>query len=222
VTRKLPLLATIIAGLAMAAGDDAALNSASATTQDAKQILARLQFPTNVEVPFTQSQLNPLLRSVSRQQGVMFKSPNQGLVMRVTSPRPEERTLHDGFITLQRDRIDRRTSGKRTITRRMKLNPQQPSHLALLALQALLYGDLALLSAHFQVAATAADTGWQILLTPHAAELRRKLTRLEFTGVDTQLARFRSERDNAEGDTTHWLEVSIDSPPQRTPHGPGS
>jgi len=210
---KLCVLGAISAWLAIPVGaGDVATNQSIVATQDAQQILAQLHFPMSVEVPFTQSQVNPLLRSVSRQRGVMFKSPHQGLMMRVTSPRREERTLHDGFITLHRDNSVHRTPGKRTITRRMKLNPQQPSHLALLALEALLYGDLALLSEHFHFAATAADTGWQLVLTPHAQDLRQKLTRLEFTGTDTRLTRFRSERDNAAGDTTHWMEVSIDSP----------
>jgi hypothetical protein len=194
--------------------------AAAPASEQAQQILAHLHFPAGEHVPYTQSQVNPLLRSVARQQGVMFKSPDQGLVMRITAPRPEERTLHDGLMTLRRETSTRHGPGKRTVTRRMKLDPNKPGHLPLLALQALLYGDVALLAEHFQLAASAHGAGWQVSLVPQNERVREKLARLLIVGTDSQLSGFRSERDNAAGDTTHWLEVVIDTPPAHTASGP--
>jgi len=194
--------------------------AAAPASEQAHQILTHLHFPTGEQVPFTQSQVNPLLRSVARQQGVMFKSPDQGLVMRVTAPRPEERSLHDGFMTLRREKSARHGPGKRTATRHMKLDPNKPGHLPLLALQALLHGDVALLGEHFQLAASANGASWQVSLVPQNERVRKKLARLLIVGTDSQLSSFRSERDNAAGDTTHWLEVVINPPQARTASGP--
>lgn len=177
----------------------------------AEQILAGLSFPPGVEVRFTQSQLNPLLRRVSRQEGVMRKSVDRGLVMTVTAPRPEERTLHDGFVTLTRANAERRNPGRRSITRRKRLDPSSPADLALLALQALLYGNTVTLHQHFELTTTVADSeGWRILLVPRAEDVRARLSRLRLSGMGQHLMQFRSERDDAAGKISHWLEVRID------------
>jgi len=208
----------IVSGFAwLLSGYAAPAHCTEPVAPDAGEILAALSFPVDVEVAFTQSQMNPLLRRVNRQQGVMSKTADRGLVMTVNTPRPEERRLHDGFATLTRIKGHDRLSERENVTRRKKLDPASPADLALLSLHALMYGDIAILQRHFEFSAAhiAAD-GWELELVPRADQMQRKLSRLRLAGVGSHLTQFRSERDGAGGRLSHWLEVHIEGPERAT------
>jgi len=132
--------------------------------------------------------------------------------MRVTTPRIEERTLHDGAITLKYRKRGQQQPGSRMVTRRMKLDENRPSHLALLALEALLNRNIATLETHFLLSATITPDGWQIKMLPRAPAVQDKLTQLLFHGTDQHLTRFRSERRNKEGELSQWLDIEIEPP----------
>lgn len=189
----------------------------SATEEQAvitREILAGLSFPADAEVDFTQRQLNPLLKRVNTQRGVLLKTARNELVMRVTEPRFEERILHDGTLTLRRK--SRRHNAQDLVARRMQIDATRPSHLVLLALEALLNHRLDLIDAHFKLQASAADASaeaaWQLTLTPNTARMQQQISALFFYGRQQQLTGFRSERRNAQGRLTHWLEVTIQPP----------
>lgn len=178
---------------------------------ETRTLIGSLAFPEGVEIAFEQTQLNPLFKRVSRQQGVMLKSDDLGLVMRVTHPRQEQRVLQQGKVTLTRQLHNRHTTGYRPVTRRMQLDPNRASHLVLFALEAFLQGDQSLLFEHFTVLAERNGTGWRIQLQPLNNELRKQISRLWFSGQAAQLQQFRSERDNGEGGYSHFLEVRLHS-----------
>ncbi len=169
-------------------------------------ILQHLHFPSDTEVPFTQQQLNPLLKSVRTQAGVMSKS-SRGLVMRITSPRYEERILLNG--TVVRKRRPAGDPGAAARSRHMILDEKRPSHLVLLALQALLDSNVTRLQQYFHISGSGDPGHWQIELTPIAPPVRAQLTRLQLFGGQHQLTRFRSERVDAKGNLSHWLDVRI-------------
>lgn len=186
---------------------------AAQVTPDAAKALANLHFPHDREVPFRQRQLNPLLKRTSEQQGVLSISNERGLVMRVTAPRAEERTIADGVITLTRARMNPRAPGPKVLTRRMQLNPAQPGHLVLLAMEALLLGDVELLQQHFELQTITTEQGWGIGLIPSDSAVRGQLSRLLLFGSAERLTRFRSERDDANAQVSAWLEIEIGAEP---------
>ena len=173
-------------------------------------LISTLRFPSGVEVGFEQRQLNPLFSRVSTQRGVMLKG--EGLVMRVTEPRVELRKLHEGNVSLTRQVRNRNIPGYRNVTRQMQLDPERASHLALLALEAVLDGRLSILQEHFSLAGTREGEAWQLRLLPRSDEVRRRMSRLWFRGEAEQLLRFRSELDDDTGGFSHFLEVSMQPP----------
>jgi outer membrane lipoprotein carrier protein LolA len=177
----------------------------------AEGILAALHFPADIEVSFTQQQLNPLIKTVSEQQGVMIRTTDAGLIMRVSQPRFEERTLHNTTVTLKRKKR-RQTTGSAFFTRHIELDPNRPSHLVLLALQSLVNGQREILHQHFDMQANITGDQWQITLRPKATEIQKQLTQLQFYGRDNQLTRFRSERINTDHELSHWLDIRIEPP----------
>ena len=182
----------------------------SAANEPTPQHLIRsLSFPLETEVVFEQSQLNPLFKRVTHQQGVMLKSAEQGLIMRVTAPRPEERRIHKGAVSLTREVRNRHTSGYRLVTQRAQLDPHKPSHLVLRALEALLNGQHEVLQQYFELTAQTQDESWQIRLEPTDPAVQTQLSRLWFSGSGEQLLNFRSERDDGKGGFSHFLEVRI-------------
>ncbi len=174
-----------------------------------QQLISSLAFPLDTEVAFEQSQLNPLFKRVTHQQGVMLKSTEQGLIMRVTAPRAEERRIHNGAISLTRQVRNRLTSGYRPVTQRAQLDPHKPSHLVLKALEALLNGQYEVLQQYFKLTAQTIGDQWRIRLQPIDPAIQTQLSRLWFTGSGEQLLNFRSERDDGTGSFSHFLEVRI-------------
>ena len=189
------------------------INPDSTEARLALQILEQLEFPPDIAVSFTQRQLNPLIKNISEQRGFMTKSSTEGLVMQVTHPRFEERTLHNDTITLKRKKTRSHHGPPGHLVRHLQLNPERPSHLVLLALRALLYGHFSELQNHFNLTLSAPPTDtWQIVLQPLDATVRKQLSELHLFGQANRLTRFRSQRINATGHISHWLEVQIGPP----------
>ena len=182
----------------------------AASEPNAQQLISSLAFPLDTEVAFEQSQLNPLFKRVTQQQGVMLKSAEQGLIMRVTAPRAEERRIHNGAISLTRQVRNRLTSGYRLVTQRAQLDPHKPSHLVLKALEALLNGEHEVLQEYFELTAQTTGEQWRIRLDPIDPAMQAQLSRLWFTGSGDRLLNFRSERDDGAGGFSHFLEVRIE------------
>ncbi len=184
-----------------------------ALTRDATlALIGALEFPADVEVAFEQSQRNPLFSRVKKQQGIMFKTAEQGLVMRITDPRAEERMLSAGAVSLTRRERNRHGPGTRDVTRRTQLDPARPSHLVLLTLEAVLNGDASSLTTHFSVSGERRQNGWEMQLEPIADTVREQLSRIWFRGAGHQLQQFRSERDDGEGGFSHFVELTMHPP----------
>ncbi len=182
------------------------------TEDETLALISTLDFPTGVEVEFEQSQLTPLFSRVSTQRGVMLKAGGEGLVMRVTQPRAEERKLHEGSVSLTRRVRNRHAPGYRNVTRQMQLDPDRPSHLVLLALEAVLDGEPSIFRKYFSLTGERQGDVWQLRLEPLEDGMRKRISRLWFHGEAAQLLGFRSERDNAAGGFSHFLEVTIHPP----------
>ena len=183
----------------------------------ASAIIGNLSFPFDVEVEFQQLQLNPLFKQVATQRGVMLKTTDQGLIMRVSQPRTEERRIFNGTVSVTRSVRHRNKPGFRTATQSLQLDPDKPMHLVLLALESLLNGKYAVLHRHFDISAQPQTSGWRIRLEPKKPELRSQVSRLWFAGLGDQLHSFRSERDDGSGGFSHFLEVQIHPPTAAAP-----
>lgn len=177
---------------------------------NAQMLLASLTFPANQPMAFVQRQRNPLLRNISEQQGILSKD-DAGLHMQVITPREERRTIHQGKVSLSRQRMDRRTHTLRTVTRASQLQIDNPTHLVLLVLEALLTGDDAFVQSHFNIALITAGRTWQLELKPKQPELREQLSRIQLSGYDSHLRTFRSEHGDI-AEANRWMEVVIDNP----------
>ena len=181
-----------------------------------QQILADLQFATDQEVPFRQRQLNPLLKRISEQHGLLSISAEHGFVMRIVSPRAEERRLANGVITLQRTRAHPRHPHGKVVTRQISLDATHPNHLVLLAMESLLLGDIQRLQQHFAIQPMTASSGWVITLTPTDNKVRKQLSRVLLFGEAEHLTRFRSERDGSDNKIRAWVEIEIAPSPEAT------
>ena len=170
----------------------------------ANEILQGLSFPLEKQVVFLQRHLNPMLSRATEQRGTLWLEADGGLVMQVTEPRWQERRLVDGYASMSRQVDNKRAPGKRTATRRVKLDESRPSHLMLLTMVALLQGDLEMLSQHFELSSITAVEGWTVFLIPRSAEVRAEMPRLLLYGHANRLLRFRSERGEY-----GWFEIAI-------------
>ncbi len=174
---------------------------------DVDTLLSNLQFPMEVDVNFQQTQLSPLLKRVNQQRGRLRRLNDNSLVMWIDHPRREERRLANGLVTVRRQH-----AGKERF-RQMQLDPQRPSHLVLLALEAVTQGNRRMLDRHFDMSVQARADSWQITFVPRAQQIRQQLTHLLVSGQGERLTHLRSERIRADGTLSHWLQVSIDPVP---------
>ncbi len=204
-----------------------ALSWPSLSSAEALQRLQGLVFPVDVEVSFEQRQSNTLLRRVQKAEGTLRRSEQEGLVMLIQQPRKEERRIADGAVTLVRWRKHPRTRGMLAVTRTLQLDPEKAAHIPLLAMEAVLTGDLDFLSRHFRARELPLENSeyarpsvspelatWRVSLEPLAVAT----TRVTLYGMGKHLLMFRSEqRDAVEIDKTiSWLEVTI-QPPTEVP-----
>lgn len=195
-------LGLLVLGFTLAAG---------AFANDSLQRLADVHFEPGVQVPFMQTHISPLLRREVVQQGVMSYA-DDGLRMVFTQPRWEERVLSGETLTLHREMADRRGPGTRRVSRSTTLDLEQPQHLALYALQAVLRGQTSVLQRHFELQSRTQSQGWHIDLIPLNPEQRQVMPRLGLSGQGQKLTRFRSERVNEAGEVTHFVQVDIEPP----------
>ncbi|MCP5178498.1 MAG: hypothetical protein H6993_10805 [Pseudomonadales bacterium] len=183
-------------GSAHAVGDDRSLDAASA-----RSLMTSLIFRHNHDTPFIQRQVSPLFAGVSEQHGILRIEGDGRLVMRILSPRQEMRVIESGTVTMTRRRTDGRQSTLST-----RLDPRSEPQLVLLAIEALLLGNLAFLDEHFLLGGTAQPSGWSIELQPRA-DAGSTLTRIVLLGSDHQLRRLRAEFAGAQ--RQRWLEMDI-------------
>jgi hypothetical protein len=200
---------TFFAGLALQAWSNVLTDVRALDEAEIRGLIDSLHVPADEEVPFSQRQLNPLFRKVASQSGVLTKSAEGGLVMQVLEPRAERRTLQDGWVSVTRKSRNPSKNRARNVERRTQLDPERPSHLVLLALEALVRGDHELLYAHFALSAEVEGDVWRLLLIPLHPTVKKQLTRVLAHGQGNVLTLLRSERDSEQGGISHFLEVEV-------------
>ena len=219
-TFAISMIVILVQSNVSAAESDAIVSSHTGAIERIEQ----LEFPVGVEIAFTQTQLNPMLSKPVTQSGTLSIAADGAMTMVVTHPRWERRRLFNGYLELQRTTTSRRRHSPYQSTRRMKLNSQRPSHVALIAMTDLLRGDAHGLHERFTIEAVAPaieeDGGqqptvdeWRIALTPLEARVRNELQRLIIAGQQEHLCKFRVEQNDA------WLDISIGDTAQVTPCG---
>lgn len=191
--------------LANSSNDEAADKPALSPTD----ILVKLDFPSDQSVEFVQRQRNPLMLRESEQQGTLRKTA-EGLFMDVTEPRAEHRHIHQGFVTLERQHSSRRRAqtNQDTYTRRAQLEADNPAHIPLLALEALLTGQHDFLAENFTQEIVVSEDHWQLSLYPTLAKLDN--ARLILRGCSQTLSSFRFERGDVDN-PRQYMEVIIPS-----------
>lgn len=176
---------------------------------DAQARLAQIELPSDVEVGFVQTHKNPMLRAAVQQRGVLVRESGGDLLMRIETPRWEERRLSATAVALTRKENNRRGGGTHTATRSMRLDPGQPQHLALLAMYAAVDGDVQMLREHFLLSCAEIPAGWQITLQARATAPAASMPRLLLHGVGQHLSGYRSETFDATGVLQQFLYVDI-------------
>ncbi len=180
------------------------LNSAAVATEgqalEAKMLLENLAFPQGKRVPYSETQLNPMLKEPVRQTGHVEITQDGAFVMQVATPRPELRRLDKGKLSLKRpSRSALKRNPNQALAkaraRTLSLNPEHGGHLVLLAITQVLSGDIDALNQHFVLQGTPGDP-WRVVLTPKNAKVKKRLQRLELLGTGDQLVSLYTQRTN--------------------------
>lgn len=209
----------VAAALALSAALPAAADEA------AWERLADLAFPREERVAFVERHLNRLLRAPAEQSGELWLTNGGAAVMRVYSPRLEERRIEDDRLVLRRPR--RRHAGAEDpdaaigngIERRRMLDPERGAHLMLALILDVLSGDISELRQRFDSRFSPLDDsadhrgGWEIELVPRDPAFRRELVAVRLRGDGNRLAFLRMSRG-----TRNWREIRLLFPsPGREP-----
>ncbi len=177
---------------------------------EALRLLSNLRFPSGQKIGYREQHMNPLLKTPREQSGKLWMEDDGALLMRVLSPRLEQRRLHAGRLSLQRP--NRRLAGTmdevlaNTKTRSLKLNEKHAGHLVLLAVSHLLSGNSQALLEHFNLqvhsaAPRAAEpphttANWQIDLVPKSTRLRKNLNLIQLAGINDRITLLSTQRGN--------------------------
>ena len=174
----------------------------------ARALLEALNFPRGKRVPYTESQMNPMLKQPVSQSGHVEITADGALVMQVTSPRPELRRLEQGQLSLQRPsksalRRNPTQALANARARTLTLNPEHGGHLVLLAITQVLSGDIEALSRNFSLQSTPGEP-WHVVLTPKSEKVQKRLQRLELIGNKNQLLSLYTQRT-----TDAWQKITF-------------
>lgn len=174
--------------------------SAAEQVQDATTLLGNLAFPQGKRVPYSETQMNPMLKEPVSQTGHVEITVDGALIMQVATPRPELRRLENGKLSLKRpSRSALKRNPSQALTkaraRTLTLNPEHGGHLVLLAITQVLSGDINALSQNFSLQSTLGDP-WRVVLTPKNAKVKKRLQRLELLGSGDQLLSLYTQRTN--------------------------
>lgn len=185
------------------------LLAAEPPTNQAVAILENLEFPAGEPVAYEETQMNPMLKQPVSQQGFVEITTNGAFVMQVTTPRPEQRRLENGKLSLTRPsktalRRNPSTALANARTRTLTLNPKHGGHLVLLAITQLLSGDITALMQNFQLQSSHGKTcqfvesceAWRIVLTPKNAKVKKRLLSIELNGVNDRLHSLYTQRSS--------------------------
>lgn len=174
--------------------------SAADQAQDAKTLLGNLTFPQGKRVPYSETQMNPMLKEPVSQTGHVEITEDGAFIMQVATPRPELRRLENGKLSLKRpSRSALKRNPNQALTkaraRTLTLNPEHGGHLVLLAITQVLSGDIEALTQNFSLQSMPGEP-WRVVLTPKNAKVKKRLQRLELLGIEDQLLSLYTQRTN--------------------------
>ncbi len=194
-----------VVGLAQATDITPATQSTQPTTRYAGSSLDGLIFPRGAAFGFVERTGNALLSTPMERRGRLWQETDDGqngvLIMELEEPRWERRELSETQVSLIRSRPATGRSRPREQRLSMALDASKPGHSLVLALVALVNGDLDLLLTQFSASSRLAHAeGWRINLTPKSNV--EGLCGLRLTG-------------NGDGETSQITSIYLDQCEQR-------
>ena len=180
--------------------------------------LASLEFPRERRVAFVERHLNRLLSAPAEQRGELWLTSDGAAVMRVHTPRPEERRIEGDSLVLRRPQRRRATVDNpdaaidNGIERRRRLDRDRGAHLMLAMILDVLSGDISELRERFESTLISLDgstdgSDWQIELVPRDPRFRRELVAVRLRGAGSRLTLLHVSRGGR-----NWREIRLPLP----------
>jgi hypothetical protein len=163
----------------------------------AKEILSRVQTPTNVAIPFVERRKNQLLKEPLVLSGEIDFSAGDSLTKRITSPFSERVTISRTAVEIERD-------GQ---TRRLSLKRKKGLTEFYEGLKALFGKDVETLMTLFDVESVSAGDAWEIVLIPANSNLEKSLERMTIGGYKSRVTLIRTVQS-----PETWQELSFQTP----------
>lgn len=150
-----------------------------------------------LEARFVEEKRIALLAVPLRSEGRIYFSEHR-LMRRVTSPEESSALIEDGQLTMR--------SGERVEQLSISSNPVLRGFVE--SFRAVLAGDREVLERFYQTELTANDEGWELLLTPRNADLRRFLRSIRMRGSGVTIRDMRMIEVSGDETRTEFLDVN--------------
>ncbi|AVP99786.1 hypothetical protein C7S18_22570 [Ahniella affigens] len=145
--------------------------AASATTIES--LVAGLKREPPVHEPFAEFRFSRFTKKPAQSRGELQYLGPTHLVRAVQTPRPEQSTIANGMITIERPGQSKRQYALKRV----------PALAALLdSVTGLLGGDLARLQAGFAIESSDLESGFRLSLIPKQAAMQKRLSRIDVLG----------------------------------------
>lgn len=172
-----------------------AMPAAALTAPDAfEAILARIDTPRDVPMPFVERRKNALLAEPLVLTGEAVFNADGSLSKTIETPFRER-------VTITREALEVTREGR---TRRLSLRRKDDLRQFYAALRALLEGDARTLRELFEIEATREAERWQLTMTPTGAPLGRFLESMVISGQGSQVLEIRSAQPGGD-----WQSLSF-------------
>ncbi|MGH8495495.1 MAG: LolA-related protein [Gammaproteobacteria bacterium] len=169
---------------------------AAAADSQFEAILARIDTPRGVSIPFVEKRKNPLLEEPLVLTGEVAFDQDGRLSKTIESPFRER-------VTISRDAVELERDGR---TRRLSLRRKDDVRAFYIALRALLEGDAKALNELFEIETTTDAERWTLVLVPAGPPLSEFLESMVISGHSAQVSRIRTVQSEDD-----WQEMTFDT-----------
>ncbi|MCC6641530.1 MAG: outer membrane lipoprotein carrier protein LolA [Deltaproteobacteria bacterium] len=170
---------------------------AAATTASVEDVMRLLADSGSVRASFHERKYVHLLTDPIETRGKLFFQPPDRMARHVETPAPVWMAIRDEEVALRDGRGEQR----------FDLGQSDVGRSLVDGLAVVLRGDLALLTARYEIAFEAGDAGWQIVLTPRSRALRVLIASMIIDGVGSEIRRIEVREEGGDSTVTEFSDI---------------
>lgn len=170
---------------------------AAATTASVEDVMRLLADSGSVRASFHERKYVHLLADPIETRGKLFFQPPDRMARHVETPAPVWMAIRDDEVALRDGRGEQR----------FDLGQSDVGRSLVDGLAVVLRGDLALLTARYEIAFEAGDAGWQIVLTPRSRALRVLIASMIIDGVGSEIRRIEVREEGGDSTVTEFSDI---------------